>query len=84
MKTVLFPVFILIICSFGFISCGGDDDGPGGCSVAWATDLQGELNAIQTTAVAYSNDQSQAYCDALKAAYQAYINKLNHMIIAVV
>jgi hypothetical protein len=76
MKTVFYPVFILIICSFGFTSCGGDDDGPGGCSVNWAFELQDELTAISNAAAAHNNDPSPATCDALKSAYLAYINKL--------
>lgn len=75
MKNLFLASLIIIACGFGFTSCGSDD-GPAGCSVAWATDLQAELTAIQNASVAYSNDQSQANCDALKAAYLAYVNKL--------
>ena len=76
MKNLLSSCLILIVCFLGFSSCGGDDDGPGGCSVAWATDLQSELTAISNAAAAYSTDQSQANCDALKAAYTTYVNSL--------
>jgi len=76
MKNFVYSALILIVCAFGFSSCGGDDDGPGACSVAWASDLQNELNAIANAAAAYSNDPSASNCTALKAAYNNYIDEL--------
>ena len=59
----------------GSISCSSDDDAAG-CSIAWATDLTDEAVALQNTLTAYGNDPSQANCDAVKGAYQAYIDAL--------
>ena len=76
MKNLSYLTCIMILSVFLFSGCGGDDDGPGNCSVAWATDLQNELNAIVTASTNYSNDPSASNCTALKAAYTAYINAL--------
>ena len=71
-----------LVCAVGVIGCKDDDDngsgGPTGknCANAWATDLQNELNAISAAVSAYTNDQSTANCNALKAAYLDYVNAL--------
>ncbi len=75
-KSYLFSSLFCFAMLFGVVSCGGDDDGPAGCSVAWATDLQDEAVALANASAAYTDDPSQANCDALKAAYQTYINAL--------
>lgn len=64
------------MCVFLFSGCGGDDEGPAGCSIAWGTDLQDELNDIITASNNYSSDPSASNCTALKASYTAYINAL--------
>lgn len=77
MKIFWYFILFLPICFIGFSSCGGDDAPPQtACSTAWGTDLINEFTAISNAADAYSNDLSAANCDALKAAYQAYINAL--------
>jgi hypothetical protein len=39
-------------------------------------DLQHELTAISSAAILYSEDQSEANCNAFKAAYQGYIDAM--------
>jgi hypothetical protein len=65
---VMFALMVLFSCS--------KDDGVTPCSAAWASDLQNEITAIGTAANIYSMDQSEANCNALKAAYQDYIDAL--------
>ena len=74
MKTFTLNHFVCILCLFVLFSCKKDD--PVDCSVAWAIGLQNEINAISTATQAYMMDQSDANCNALKAAYQDYIDAL--------
>ena len=67
------------MCILSFTSCGGSD-GPGGVdcndSIAVNNEISDEVEAINTALTAYINDQSTANCDALKDAYQDYIDEL--------
>ena len=74
MKTFSTNYFISIFCLLVLFSCKKDD--PVGCSTAWASDLQSEIAEISQATSDYVLDQSVANCDALKAAYQDYINAL--------
>lgn len=71
-KTIL-PFFFMLAV---LISCDKDDDPEPACSIAWGTELQNEVNAINSAGTAYANDPSPANCAAYKTAYQNYINKL--------
>jgi hypothetical protein len=67
--------YLAIIFSFAILfSCKKNDPTP--CSTAWALDLQNELTAIGTAASIYFEDQSEANCNALKDAYEDYIDAL--------
>jgi hypothetical protein len=46
------------------------------CSIAWAVELHAEIAAISAASLAYAQDQSTENCNALKDAYQAYIDAL--------
>ena len=74
MKNVSFNYLALIFCFIILFSCKKDD--PVLCSAAWVTELQNEITAISTAVTVYSVDQSEANCNALKAAYQGYIDAL--------
>jgi hypothetical protein len=74
MKNLSFPLMIVIFCFMVLFSCKKDN--PALCSTAWATELQNELTAISTAISVYSMDPSDANCNALKAAYQDYIDAL--------
>lgn len=71
-------VFAFVILSFlGFSNCGGDDgDGSGNCNYNWAAGVQDEFTAISNAATAYGSNPTTETCNALKAAYQAYIDAL--------
>ena len=73
--TSLLSLLIIVSGTLLFMSCG-DDDGPGSqaCNADWAAAVSDELNAVTAAATAYASDQSTANCDALKAAYQIYID----------
>ena len=74
MKSASFRYLTLILSLVILFSCKKDD--PVACSSAWATDLQNEITAIGTAASIYFEDQSEANCNALKDAYQDYIDAL--------
>ena len=46
------------------------------CSAAWATEVESEYTAVVNAAVAYATDESEANCNALKSAYQDYIDAM--------
>ncbi len=62
---ILFGLMILFSCT---------KDSAVGCTGAWATELQNEINALSTAIGIYSMEQSEANCNDLKEAYQDYIN----------
>jgi hypothetical protein len=72
MKKASFPLMAVIFCVMVLFSCKKDV----ACSTAWASELQNELTAISTAITVYSMDPSDANCNALKAAYQDYIDAL--------
>ncbi len=74
MKNVSVHHFALVLCFIILFSCKKDN--PVACSAAWATELQNEITSISTAATIYAMDQSVANCNALKAAYQDYIDAL--------
>lgn len=77
MRKVLSNHLIIIFCFTLFItSCSKDGDGVVPCSAAWSTELNTEFTAITTAATTYAMDDSEANCNALKAAYQDYINAM--------
>jgi hypothetical protein len=77
MKNLCFSILFLCAGFIGLISCGSDDNEDiVTCSIAWGTELQTEFNAITNAAAAYGADDSEANCNALKTAYQTYINAL--------
>lgn len=76
-KKIFTHIPLIVFCiSLLATSCSNDGDGLAPCSAAWATDLQNELLAVSTAASTYHLDQSDANCNALKNAYQDYINAL--------
>ena len=65
-----------IVAVMFFNGCSLGDNSPLGCSVRWAIDLQDELALLSSTAVAYSQNETEANCEAYRNALQAYLNKL--------
>lgn len=74
MKKLSIHLLVVFFSCVALFSCKKND--PVVCSTAWAADLQNEITAISTAITVYSMDQSQANCDALKQAYQDYIDAL--------
>ncbi|NNE14495.1 MAG: hypothetical protein HKN51_05930, partial [Saprospiraceae bacterium] len=61
------------------ISCGGDD-GPGGSSCnsqGWTVEYEDELDAVNDAATTWANDPTDANCEALKDAYNDYLDVLD-------
>ena len=75
MKKVPFSQLLIVLCFVGLFSCGSKDVTPG-CSSAWTTETQDELDALSKAASAYGSDQSQANCTAYKNAYSNYLKAL--------
>ena len=73
MKNYL-TIFTMIIC-FGMISCGDSNDAIN-CSTNFNQEFTLELNNISTAVQAFGVDQSTANCNALKDAYNAYLDGL--------
>jgi hypothetical protein len=77
MKNVFVFLSFFVFFTMVVSSCSKDGGTNGGnCSYAWAADLQPEYNVITSAAVAYSQDPSAENCNALKAAYQDWIDAL--------
>ncbi len=73
MKKVSLPL-LAIIFSLTILSSCGKLKAP--CSIAWAIELHSELAAVTAASLAYTQDQSTENCNALKDAYQAYIDAM--------
>ena len=72
-------LFLLLSFMTLSISCGGDDDDnntPTGCTASFIEDYATELNNIGEANTNYFNDMTQENCDALKDAYNAYLDAL--------
>ena len=72
MKTIFYS---LLLTGLLFTACGDDDD-PVNCSNSWTIEYQAELDAITAASTVWANDPSQANCDALKDAYNSYLDAL--------
>ena len=78
MRKVLLSHLIFIFCFTLFVTGCKKDNGGGGanCSTLWYADLQPEFDVITSAGTAYSLDPSAENCNALKSAYQDWINAL--------
>lgn len=74
MKTINLLLIVTFILSVGFASCKKNT--AAGCSVAWASELNNEIQALSNTLQAYSINPTQENCQAYKAAAQAYVDAL--------
>jgi len=74
MKKVSFRLLFVVFLVPLLFACKKDD--PVACSTAWSTELQNEITAISTAVQVWSMDQSEENCNALKDAYQDYIDAL--------
>ena len=73
---MLFTLLVASLCFFSS-SCGGDDDGgTKPCSIAYADELQDELNTLNAAAQAYASKPATTTCNTYKNAAQAYVNAL--------
>lgn len=73
--------FLIVLGTFLFLtlSCSKNDDGPlglgGGCGYVWSVRIADEVLALTSAATAYSQDSTQANCEAYKKAYQDYLDE---------
>lgn len=73
MRNASFRYLALIFSFVILFSCKKDN--PINCGF-WGAELLNEITAISTASTIYSQDQSAANCNALKDAYQDYINAM--------
>lgn len=77
MKNVFVYLSFIFFFTLVVSSCSKDGGTNGAnCSTAWAADLSPEFDVITSASVAYSQDQSLENCNALKAAYQDWLDAL--------
>ena len=68
----------MIIVSFlGIGSCKKTATDPDYCGTSWATQLSSEINAVSAAAQTYASNPTTPNCNALKAAYQKYLDALD-------
>ena len=73
MKTIFYS---LILTGLLFTSCGDDETTASNCAASWTIEYSDELNAVLAASNAWGMNMTQENCDALNAAYAAYINAL--------
>jgi len=81
MKTINSSVYkvlgLLIIVSFlGTGSCKKKSTDPDYCGTSWAAQVTAQSTALSTALQTYATNQTEANCNALKTAYQNYLNAL--------
>jgi hypothetical protein len=78
MRKVSLKHIPLIIFCFTLLAaaCSKDGDGLAPCSAAWATEVNAEWTAVISAATIYAQDETDANYNALKSAYQDYINAM--------
>lgn len=76
MKTFLTLVAFVVVTGLvsGLSSCGKDD--PASCGATWGIDLEPQINSLSTAIGNYTNDPTEANCNAMRNAYLAYLNAL--------
>jgi hypothetical protein len=82
MKTINLSVyrvlFFLIIVSFvGIGSCKKKATDPDYCGTSWAAQVSSESAALTAALQTYATDPTTPNCNALKAAYQNYLDALS-------
>ncbi|WP_139249721.1 hypothetical protein [Mariniphaga anaerophila] len=76
MKNKILSLFLLMFLVAGISSCKKSEEKETPCSVAWATELSDELNAMAAAAQTFATNPTSANCNAYKQAAQAYLNAL--------
>lgn len=70
-------ICLLIVVSFlGMGSCKKNAADTDKCGTSWATQLSSQTTAISTAAQTYASNPTTPNCNALKQAYQNYLNAL--------
>jgi hypothetical protein len=68
--------FLIILSFLGVGSCKKKAVDPDYCSNTWVTTIQTEVNAVSNAANAYGLNPNTTTCNALKTAYQNYVDAL--------
>jgi hypothetical protein len=68
--------FLIIVSFLGIGSCKKKTTDPDKCATNWAAQLSTEINAVSAASQAYASNQTPANCNALKSAYQKYLDAL--------
>lgn len=70
----IFLISFLSVVVLGSLGCKKNT--AAGCSIAWATELSNEIQAVQDAALAYANNPTQENCLAYKGTLQNYVDRL--------
>ena len=71
-----FLLFLIVISFLGMGSCKKKAVDPDYCGTTWATQVTTESNAVSAAAQTYAANPTTQNCNALKTAYQNYLNAL--------
>jgi len=69
--------FLIVISFLGMGSCKKKAVDPDYCGSSWASQVTTETNAISAASQTYAANPTTANCNALKTAYQNYLNVLD-------
>jgi len=69
--------FLIIVSFLGIGSCKKKAADPDFCATSWATQVSSQLNAVTAAAQVYATNPTTPNCNALKTAYQNYLNALD-------
>jgi len=69
--------FLIVISFLGIGSCKKKAVDPDYCGSSWASQVTTETNAVSAAAQTYAANPTTANCNALKTAYQNYLNALD-------
>ena len=68
--------FLIVLSFLGVGSCKKKAVDPDYCTTNWTTTIQTELTAVTNALTAYGTNPTITTCNALKAAYEDYIDAL--------
>jgi hypothetical protein len=77
-STTMYKVlcFLIVVSFLGIGSCKKKSADPDNCGASWAAQLSTEINAVAAAAQTYSSNPTTPNCNALKTAYQKYLDAL--------
>jgi len=69
--------FLIIVSFLGIGSCKKKATDPDFCGTSWAAQVSAESNVLSAALQTYATDPTTPNCNALKTAYQNYLDALS-------